>query len=61
MRGAGRERPRRTLPIDHVHDTAFDRSGDELLDGLCVRLDPWGSHLLSIQLAVLEPDRPEEP
>ncbi len=47
--------------VDPVHDTAFDRSGDELLDGLYVQLDPWGSHLFSIQLAVREPDRREEP
>jgi len=47
--------------LDPVHDTAFDRSGDELLDGLHVQLDPWGSHLFSIQLAVREPDRREEP
>jgi hypothetical protein len=47
--------------VDPVHDTAFARSGDELLDGLYVQLDPWGSHLFSIQLAVREPDRREEP
>lgn len=46
--------------VDPVHDTAFDRSGDELLDGLYVRLDPWGSHLFSIQLAPREPGRREE-
>jgi Alpha amylase, catalytic domain len=47
--------------VDPVHDTAFDRSGDELLDGLYVQLDPWGSHLFSIQLVAREHDRREEP
>jgi hypothetical protein len=47
--------------VDPVHDTSFDRPGDDLLDGLYVQLDPWGSHLFSIQLAAREPDRREEP
>ncbi len=47
--------------VDPVHGAAFDRSGDDLLDGLYVELDPWGSHLFSIQLAVRETDRREEP
>ena len=47
--------------VDPVHHSAFERSGDELLDGLYIQLDPWGSHLFSIQLAVREPDRPEGP
>ena len=46
---------------DPVHDTACDRSGDELLDGLYVQLDPWASHLFSIRPATGEPDRREEP
>ena len=33
--------------VDPVHGTAFDRSGDELLDGLYVELAPWASHLFS--------------
>ena len=47
--------------VDPVHDTSFDRPGDDLLDGLYVELPPWGSHLFSIQLAAREPDRREEP
>jgi hypothetical protein len=47
--------------VDPVHDTSFDRPGDDLLDGLYVELPRWGSHLFSIQLAVREPDRREEP
>jgi hypothetical protein len=46
---------------DPVHDTAFDRSGDELLDGLYVQLDPWGSHLFSIRPATRELDPGETP
>jgi hypothetical protein len=44
-------RGRRLRLVDPVHETAFDRSGDELLDGLYVRLEGWGSHLFSIQPA----------
>ena len=47
--------------VDPVHDTAFDRSGDELLDGLYIQLDPWGSHLFSVRPASRAPDRREEP
>ena len=47
--------------VDPVHETAFDRSGDDLLDGLYVELRPWGSHVFSIQDARREIDRPEEP
>ena len=47
--------------VDPVHDAAFDRSGDDLLDGLYVELDPWGSHLFSIRPAAGEPHRREEP
>jgi predicted pyridoxine 5'-phosphate oxidase superfamily flavin-nucleotide-binding protein len=47
--------------VDPVHGTAFDRSGDELLDGLYVQLDPWGSHLFSIGPATRELGRREEP
>jgi hypothetical protein len=45
--------------VDPVHGTAFERTGDDLLDGLYVRLDPWGSHLFSISPATdaLEPRR----
>ena len=46
---------------DPVHDTVFDRSGDELLDGLYVQLDPWSSHLFSIRPVPRDTDRPEEP
>jgi len=47
--------------VDPVHGTAFDRSGDDLLEGLYVQLDPWASHLFSVRLLSGEPDRPEEP
>jgi hypothetical protein len=46
--------------IDPVHETAFDRSGDDLLDGFYVQLDPWGSHLFSIRPAARGLDREEE-
>ena len=59
--GWGDLRGRALRLLDPVHDIAFDRSGDELLDGLYVQLDPWGSHQFSIQLAPREPDRREEP
>ncbi len=57
----GALRDERLRLVDPVHDTAFDRRGDELLDGLYVQLDPWGAHLFSIQPAVREPNRREEP
>jgi hypothetical protein len=47
--------------VDPVHGTSFDRSGDDLLDGLYVQLDPWGSHLLSIQPATRGRDSREDP
>ena len=47
--------------VDPVHDTTFDRSGQDLLDGLYVQLDPWGSHLFSIRPATRGLDPGEEP
>jgi hypothetical protein len=47
--------------VDPVHETAFDRPGDDLLDGLYVELGPWGSHLFSIRPATRELDPGEEP
>jgi hypothetical protein len=37
--------------VDPVHDSAFHRTGDMLLDGLYVELPPWGRHLFSIRSA----------
>jgi hypothetical protein len=36
--------------IDPTHDVAFDRSGDDLCDGLYVHLDPWDWHLFRVEL-----------
>ena len=47
--------------VDPVHATDFDRSGDELLDGLYVELAPWASHLFSIGPVALATAPQEEP
>ena len=47
--------------VDPVHEAAFDRLGDDLLDGLYVELPPWGSHLFSVQPALSGVGPQEEP
>jgi hypothetical protein len=37
--------------VDPVHDTAYDRTGEMLTDGLYVELPPGGSHLFSVRPA----------
>jgi glycosidase len=37
--------------LDPTHDTAFERAGDDLRDGLYVELGPWDWHLLRIEPA----------
>ena len=47
--------------VDPVHGTTYERTGDELLDGLYVKLDPWGSHLFSILPATSGADSGRNP
>ena len=54
-------RGRAVTLADPVHGTAFERTGADLLDGLYIQLDPWGSHLFSIQPAGGGSDHRREP
>jgi hypothetical protein len=42
-------RGQRVRLVDPTHDDEFDRDGDELCDGLYVKLAPWGWHLLRVE------------
>jgi len=36
--------------VDPTHDVAYDRSGDDLVDGLYVELDPWSWHMFRLDI-----------
>jgi hypothetical protein len=39
---------------DALGDAVYERSGDDLRDGLYVALDPWSSNLFELTLPVRE-------
>ena len=45
-------RRRRWRLLDPTHDTVFERSGDDLRDGLYVELGPWEWHLFHVEPSV---------
>jgi hypothetical protein len=57
----GTLRGKRLRLVDPVHGVDFERTGDELLHGLYVDLEPWASHLFSIGPVALATAPQEEP
>ena len=43
---------------DAITGASYERSGDDLVDGLYVSLDPWGAHVFSLAPPEPEDDRP---